>query len=178
MTSPPEVDVAVARADERGVIANMMQLYVHDFSEQWSDQARGELGDDGLFEPYPLDSYWADPDHIPLLLKVAGRPIGFALVNARSHSGRPVDRNMAEFFVVRKHRRAGAGAVAARAIFTLYPGLWEAAVARRNVGALHFWRKTVAGCPAVTGHEEEDVTTSEWNGPILRFHVGAGGRDA
>lgn len=178
MTSPPRVDVAAARANERAAIANMMQLYIHDFSEQWWDQARGELGDDGLFEPYPLDPYWRDPDHTPLLLRIDGRPVGFALVNAASHSGLPVDHNVAEFFVVRKHRRSGAGTAAAHAVLSRYPGVWEAAVARRNVGALHFWRKAIGGHPAMSGLEETDVSTPDWNGPILRFQIGAQGPDA
>lgn len=167
------VTITVARADERRAIANMMQLYVHDFSEQWADQARGELGDDGLFDPYPLDAFWRDEDHIPLLIRVGDRLAGFALLDTHAHSGLPLDRNMAEFFIVRKHRRGGVGTQAARAIFTRWPGRWEAAVARRNVGALPFWRNAVAQHPAVGAQEELDVNTADWNGPILRFVIDA-----
>lgn len=170
----PQIDVSEARLEDKRAIANMMQLYIHDFSEQWSGQARGELGDDGLFEAYePLDGYWRDADRIPLLVRADGHLAGFALVNTHAHSGRAVDRSMAEFFIVRKHRRSGAGTAAAHAIFSRWPGQWEAAVARKNVGALAFWRRTVASHPQVEAVEEEDVATAEWDGAILRFRIRA-----
>jgi len=166
------VDVIEARADQRSAIANMMQLYIHDFSEQWAGQARGELNESGLFEDYPLDPYWSKPDHIPLLIRAGGALAGFVLVDAHAHSGLTLDRSVAEFFVVRKHRRGGVGAAAARAVFMRWPGQWEAAVARRNLGALAFWRRVVAETPGVTAVEELDVSTDGWNGPILRFCFG------
>ncbi len=166
------LELTIAVADERPIFERLMQLYVHDFSEQWWDRPGGELGDDGLFDPYPLDAYWGEADHIPLLLRLNGRLAGFALLNASSHSGRPVDRDMAEFFVVRKHRRGGLGMAAAQEIFSRYPGVWEAAVARRNVGALAFWRRAVKEHARVSEVEELDVATAEWNGPILRFRIG------
>ena len=163
-----DLEVAVATPQERVVLENLMQLYVHDFSEQWSDQARGEVGPDGLFEPYPLDSYWNDPAHVPLLVRKGGHLAGFALLDTHSHAGGAVDRNMAEFFILRKHRRGGVGLAAAQAIFARYPGVWEAAVARRNIAALRFWRKAVSDYAEVT---ETDVVSDDWNGPVLRFRV-------
>jgi predicted acetyltransferase len=168
-----QFDLAPALPEERTTLANLFQLYVHDFSEQWAGRPEGELGDDGLFEPYPyLDAYWSEPGRVPLILRAGGRVAGFVLINDRSHSGLPLDRNMAEFFVVRKHRRGGAGTFAARAAFASYPGVWEAAVARTNPAALAFWRKAVGGCPGVSEFEELDVRSAEWNGPILRFRAG------
>jgi len=169
---PAAIDVAVARPDERAAIENLFQLYVHDFSEFWAGRPDGELGDDGRFEPYPyLDAYWRDADRVPLLLRLDGRLVGFALLNAVGHGGGPVDRNMAEFFVVRKHRRGGVGTAAARAVFSRYPGQWEAAVARANTAAVAFWRHAVSGCPEVTDIEELDVNSPAWNGPVIRFRI-------
>ncbi len=166
-----DVDVIVAQADERLALANLMQLYIHDFSEQWAGTPRGDLEDDGRFGAYPLDPYWRDANHIPLLLRCEGRLAGFALLNDASHTGHPVARNMAEFFIARKYRRGGIGTAAVRAILNRYPGVWEAAVARRNVGALAFWRSAVRGHPGVQDMEEIDVQTSAWNGPVLRFQI-------
>ena len=78
---------------------------------------------------------------------------------------------MAEFFILRKHRRAGVGAAAARAVFARYPGVWEAAVVRRNTAALAFWRRAVAGCPQLESLEEIDMTGPHWDGPVLRFRI-------
>lgn len=149
-----------------------MQLYVHDFSEQWSDTERGELGDDGLFPDYPdLESYWRDGNRPALLVRHHGNIAGFALINDRSHSGLPADRNMAEFFIVRKHRRGGVGTKVAHTIFSRYPGQWEAAVARRNAGALAFWRNAIRQHPRAREIEEKDFDTADWNGPIIRFRI-------
>ncbi len=167
-----EVEVRAAALEEKAALANLFQLYVHDFSELWSGTDDGELDDDGRFAPYPfLDVYWGDASRIPLLARIDGRLAGFALINAISHSGLAVDRNVAEFFIVRKHRRNGAGTAVAQRVFQLYPGLWEAAVARRNTGALAFWRKAVGGCPGLTEAQELDRRTKEWDGPILRFRI-------
>lgn len=167
-----DLEVIEALPSQAHIIQNLMQLYVHDFSEQWSDMERGELGADGLFPEYPyLETYWHKNGHIPLLIKRGGHLAGFALINDHSHSGLPVDRNMAEFFVVRKHRRGGVGTAVAHTIFSRYPGQWEAAVARRNVGALGFWRNAIRQHSSARGIEENDVETAEWNGPILRFRI-------
>ena len=166
-----DIAVSVACAADRQALENLMQLYIHDFSEQWSGTSRGELGSDGRFQNHDLDAYWREADHIPLLLSVERRLAGFALLNASSHSDLPVDRNMAEFFVARKHRRSGVGTAAAHTIFGRYPGMWEAAVARRNVGALPFWRSAIARCPVVDEVQELDLATGKWNGPVIRFRI-------
>lgn len=169
----PHLDIALARADEKSVIANLLQLYTHDFSEFWAGTERGEVGADGLFPAYPfLDAYWEEESRVPLLLRIGGHVAGFALLNAVSHGGFPADRNMAEFFILRKHRRGGAGTVAAHEIFTRYPGQWEVAVARANTAALAFWRRAVASAPGVSDIEEHDIATFSWDGPVLRFRIG------
>jgi predicted acetyltransferase len=83
-----------------------------------------------------------------------------------------MDRAVAEFFVVRKHRRRGVGLTAAHALFGTAWGVWEAAVVRRNVGALAFWRRAAASYPGVRDIVEEDHDDALWNGAILRFRVG------
>lgn len=169
----PHVDVTPASAEEKPVIANLLQLYTHDFSEHWAGAERGEVGADGLFPPYPwLDAYWEEESRVPLLLRIGGHVAGFALLNAVSHSGLLADRNMAEFFILRKHRRGGAGTAAAHQIFRRYPGQWEAAVARANAAALAFWRRAVASAPGVADIEEHDIATSAWDGPVIRFRIG------
>ncbi|HWA59809.1 MAG TPA: GNAT family N-acetyltransferase, partial [Caulobacteraceae bacterium] len=169
------VEVSPATAAERPALEAMMQLYVHDFSEQFpvarAGHERFDLGDDGRFQPYPLDAWWREADHIPLLIRADGRLAGFALVDARSHAGEAVDRDMAEFFIARKFRRGGVGRAAAHAIFRRWPGTWEAAVARRNRPALAFWRQAVATCPGAVPIAELDRDDDRWNGWILRFRT-------
>ena len=171
LAAMPDIEITVAPAERRGVFENLIQLYAHDFSEFASARSPLDLGEDGRFAAYPLDAYWCEPGHVPLLIHADARLAGFALLNGASHSGERVERNMAEFFIARKYRRGGVGRLAAHAIFSRYPGLWEAAVARRNLAALAFWRAAVAAHPLARDVREVDVTTPAWDGPILRFRV-------
>lgn len=176
------VEVVPAAWADKVALQNMMQLYNHDFTEQWIGLSDRELGrnsafaylrDDGRFPDYPLEAYWVEDGRIPLLIKADGRLSGFALLNKLAHSGLGLDRNMAEFFVVRRCRRSGVGTRAAHLIFTAYPGRWEVAIARRNVGALVFWRNAITSHPGVSGFEEHDVEHDAWDGAILRFQIGS-----
>jgi predicted acetyltransferase len=168
----PNVEIHLASRAAEATIDNLMQLYIHDFSEFWTGTDDGELQDDGRFGSYRfLPDYWVDEDRVPLLVLAAGKLAGFALLNGVTHSGAPADRNMAEFFIARKHRRAGVGLAAAHAIFGRYPGLWEVAVARRNTGALAFWRRVVGSYALAGSIEEIDVASAVWDGAILRFRA-------
>jgi predicted acetyltransferase len=160
--------VTASRADEPA-LQNLMQLYIHDFSERWAGEARGELGDDGRFGDYPLDGYWRDAGWRPYLIRTATALAGFALVNDAPHSELATDHSMAEFFVVRKHRRRGLGALAAQRLFGALRGVWEVAVARKNTGALAFWRRTIGDFAGASEISEHDLTGPDWNGPVIRF---------
>lgn len=166
------VTLEIARADQRAVFENLFQLYTHDFSEFWAGLPRGDVDEEGRFPAYPyLDAYWQEEGRIPLLIRADGKIAGFALLNRMNHTGQPVERNMAEFFILRKYRRGGIGTAAVDAIFTAYPGTWEAAVARKNLAALAFWRRVISSHPRMTDLAENDVNTSDWNGPVLRYRI-------
>ena len=166
-----DVSLEVAAPGQRSTLANLFQLYTHDFSDFWVGREDGELQEDGRFPPYDyLGSYWTDADRTPLLIRAGGHLAGFALINTFSHSGLSLDAAVAEFFVVRKHRRSGVGLAAATRIIAARPGQWELAVARRNTLALPFWRR-VAAAVAGMAVEELDRDDDLWNGPILRFRA-------
>lgn len=166
----PNVELEPCTKAHHATLDALFQLYTHDFSEQWAGTARGELQDDGRFEPYPhLDSYWTEPAREALLIRADGALAGFVMLNDHSHAGLPLDHAVAEFFVVRKYRRSGVGQAAARAAIQTRPGLWELAVARRNTGALTFWRG-VAKDLSSSPFQELDAVDG-WNGTILRFRA-------
>ncbi|MEO8813048.1 MAG: GNAT family N-acetyltransferase [Caulobacteraceae bacterium] len=166
------VSVERANANDRLVLENLFQLYVHDFSEQWRGRPEGELGDNGLFDRYPLDGYWSEAGRVPLLARRDGNLCGFALLNTFSRTDAALDHAMAEFFIVRKHRRAGLGAAVAREIFSRFPGRWEVAVARGNLAAVAFWRRVVGSHAGLGDLAEIDLDDDRWTGPVLRFRIG------
>jgi predicted acetyltransferase len=163
------VDVTEAVSAHAPLIQNLVQLYTHDFSEFWAGTSRGDLDSEGRFLAYPLEAYWSRANWWAGLIWRQGKLAGFALINDETHSGLPADRNMAEFFVVRKYRGSGVGRIAAEILFSRHPGSWELAVARKNTGALQFWRKVIRSAPNASAAEELDLRNAHWNGPILRF---------
>ena len=166
----PNVVLEACGAERAQTLENLFQLYVHDFADFWESR-RVELGDDGRFPLYPeLPTYWTEPDRSAFLIRASGELAGFVLLNRHAHSGLPCDFSVGEFFVARHYRRERVGHAAALAAIRPRKGLWEIAVARRNVGAQAFWRGVaveVASGPV----EEIDQDDSNWNGLILRLTV-------
>ena len=164
--------IAIAPASERAIFDNLLQLYVHDFSELFAGTPRGDVGDDGRYlVDIPVGDWWQKVDHVPLLFRWHGKLAGFALLNATTHSGTPAECNIAEFFVLRKYRRMGIGAAAAQALFSGHPGHWEAAVMRGNTGARRFWEAAICGHPAMAHIDIADSTEFCWDGTIFRFEI-------
>jgi predicted acetyltransferase len=149
-----QVTATEAPATERPVLDRLLQLYLHDFSEHAPlGSPHGEVDGDGLFAYLPgIGSYWQEPNCVPLLMRADGCLAGFALVNQWSALERPLDHAVAEFFVVRKYRRAAVGTRAAEHMFRRYPGRWEVPVAGYNEEALLFWRPAVRSMAQVTEH--------------------------
>ena len=162
----------IAGAHEQPVLANLVQLYIHDFSELFAGTPRGDLESDGRYRSdIPLANWWGTADHIPLLIRMHGKLAGFVLLNATTHSGAAADRNIAEFFVARKYRRQGVGRATAHALFSRYPGRWEAAVMRANSGARAFWQRTIESHPALGSLDAADRSHFTWDGTVFRFTI-------
>jgi predicted acetyltransferase len=163
------VTLTEAPAARMPTIANLMQLYLHDFSEFAAvATAHGEVDADGRFAYAGLDDYWREDGRLALTIEADGRLAGFALINRWSALNRPLDYSVAEFFVMRKYRRIGVGSQAARLLFARFPGRWEAPVAWYNPPALAFWRRAVAAC--ADGTVEECAGDGErWAGTVLCF---------
>jgi predicted acetyltransferase len=164
------VSVAEVAVAERQIVANLMQLYLHDFSEFAPlGSTHGEVSNDGRFAYPYLDSYWHEKGRIPLLIRAGEAIAGFVLVNQWSALERPLDHAVAEFFVLRKYRRAGVGSHAAKGLFESFPGEWEVAIAAYNAPALDFWR-TVIPCCAISGSIEVCASDGmRWSGTVIRF---------
>lgn len=142
-----DVTVVPMPAAQRPLLERLLQLYLHDFSEYSGIGSRyGGVDEAGqLAYPPGLDAYWQDPSHTPMLIRADGLIAGFVLLHRWSALDQPVDHAVAEFFVLRKYRRAHVGTRAARSVFGRCPGRWEVAVAGYNHAALLFWRRVVGG---------------------------------
>jgi predicted acetyltransferase len=136
------VEVIAAAADEEPVLANLFELYAHDFSELTDLR----LGPDGRFGFDELPLYWTDAARRPFLIKADGDLAGFVLVQKGSQISGDADVwDVAEFFVARGYRRDGVGTRAAHEVWRRLPGRWEVRVLDRNEAARAFWQRAVAG---------------------------------
>jgi predicted acetyltransferase len=134
------VQVIPAASADRLTIRNLLQLYLHDFSEVLTRAPDR----DGTF-PYPhLDAYWTDEWRKAFLITADDDVAGFAFVRAKSAvTGASGVTDMAEFFVVRGLRRHGIGRAAARLLFATFPGTWEIRVIEHYVAARAFWTAAI-----------------------------------
>ena len=145
MQRPPEataksIRVIPASREQEPNLANLLELYIHDFSEFHP----AELKQNGRFGYKSLPDYWTKPDHHPFLIMVDDKLAGFALVKKAGalKSDEPV-WDMAEFFIVRAHRNQGIGLASAHQVWQLFPGQWQVRVMHSNRTALAFWQRAI-----------------------------------
>src|SRR5450631_1295289 len=104
------IEVIPATPEQEPILVNLLQLYIHDFSE-FLDV---EVGPDGRFGYPDLPLYWREPDRHPFLVHADGKLAGFALVKkAPAASDAEMVWDLAEFFVLRTYRRQRVGLEAA-----------------------------------------------------------------
>ncbi|MGF1432217.1 GNAT family N-acetyltransferase [Kitasatospora sp. LaBMicrA B282] len=119
---------------DRALVANLLQLYLHDHSQY----AQVEPDASGRFEFPWLDDYFGRPGRECWVIRADGRPVGFAL----TRDGVPGDEDawhLAEFFVLRAHRRRGLGRRAARLVLQRHPGWWTLSYLANNTPAAGLW---------------------------------------
>ena len=171
MTEPPAVSLDAATPADAPLLANLLELYIHDLSEAFPEV---ELGPDGRFGYAKLPLYWSEPERrFPFLIRADGRVAGFALAMRGSPVvDDPGVLDIAEFFVLRRYRRSGVGRQAALLLWNTLPGKWTVRVVERNPAGLAFWRETAAAAAAGTVTETVRPTdTQTWR--VFAFESGA-----
>jgi predicted acetyltransferase len=164
MTSASDVALDAATAADAALLGNLLELYVHDLSAVFSSVV---LGPDGRFGYPTLPLYWSEPDRrFAFLIRCGGDVAGFALATRCSPAADdPAVFDVAEFFVLRRYRRAGVGRRAALLLWDRLPGRWTVRVAEQNRSGLAFWRAVIAeaaGAPV--------TASTHASGPIV-WHV-------
>jgi len=158
------VSIELASEAERTLLANLLELYMHDLSEVF---AIVQLGADGRFGYPRLASYWSEPRaRFPFLIRKRGKVVGFALAQRGSPmSDDPEVFDVAEFFVLRSERRSGVGARAAELLWDRLPGRWIVRVCEANQGGLPFWSRVIQN------YAGNAVTQTLRSGEPHRWHV-------
>jgi len=157
------IEILSASPEQAPILANLFELYAHDFSE-FHDV---DLGADGRFGYTCLPLYWSEPDRRPFLVRVDGNLAGFALVKGGSEvSGNAAVWDMAEFFVIRGYRRRGIGTQIAHEVWRRLPGTWEVRVMQSNMSAYHFWARAIS---MLTGEAIHPVRIEKGGKPWILF---------
>jgi len=157
------IELVSATLEQKPIVANLLELYAHDFSEFH----HLDLGADGRFEYKQLPLYWSERDRYPFLIKSGRKLVGLALLKKGSEiSHIETVWDMGEFFIVRAYRRQGIGMKAAHELWRMFPGPWEVRVMDSNRAALHFWTRATT---AFNNGEAVHPTRIEKDGETWRL---------
>ena len=132
------VEVIPAVGSDKATIANLIQLYLYDMT----DEGVWPIGEDGRYSYDFLERFWRHP----YLLRSEGALAGFALVvDECPLTGEKPCWFMAEFFVMRGYRRKGVGRQAVAHLLGRHPGRWHVAVMESHQRAEAFWTDALRG---------------------------------
>ena len=138
--SSAKIEVFPAAPEQQQIVANLLELYAHDFS----DFLDVELGEDGRFGYKDLPLYWREETRHPFLVRVDGRLAGLILLKQGSQlTDDQSVWDMAEFFVIRGYRGRGVGTAVAHEVWRRFPGRWEIRVMQANKPARQFWEHAI-----------------------------------
>ncbi|MBP2473082.1 putative acetyltransferase [Crossiella equi] len=143
---------------DKAVLANLIQLYLYDFTEFRPEP----ITPHGTYDYPYLDHYFTEPGREAHLVHHGPELAGFVLLRHLDDGW-----NVSEFFVLRPHRRRGVARTAARLAFARHPGPWTLCFDHGNPVAARFWRGILPGA------REEDRYPPEFEVPQtkLRFTV-------
>jgi predicted acetyltransferase len=160
--SSSNFEVRRATAVDRLPLFRMLELYQHDLSDIWDQEldSHGEYG-------YSLDRYWKEPSCHPFIALSNGYYAGFALVDGATKVAKS-GQWMAQFFVLKKYRRAGIGKALAHHVFSALPGDWEVGQMSDNLTAQRFWRRVIAEYTG-SNYAENSLSSGWWQGVIQSF---------
>jgi predicted acetyltransferase len=142
MNDSHEIVVNLATLREVTLLTNLLELYAHDISDAFAL----DLGSDGRFGYKDLGLYWSEPGRrYPFLIRQAQQVLGFTLITRQaSVSAGNENLDVAEFFVLRRHRRLGVGRRAAFLVWNRFSAHWTVRVSLGNRTGLDFWESVIA----------------------------------
>ena len=132
-------DLIKVEEKNKEVIYNLMQLYQYELSFYEDDSTTFTMLDSGLYVLKYIEKYWQEENRHPYILKADNELAGFVLQRFNEENMNEI----AEFFVLNKYRKLGAGKFMANKMFELYKGKWEVRTLLKNERAQKFWRNTI-----------------------------------
>ena len=160
------LELRKAHANDFPALQQMLELYQYELSDIWAQDtdAEAKFG-------FALERHRADERFHAYVALEGSQYVGLALV-APAIVTRTEGCWMEQFFVLKRHRRSGAGRALALYVFHSHPGLWEVGQMPANLAAQAFWRKVIAA-EIQNGFVELQVTQGWWQGVVQQFDSSA-----
>ena len=158
-----KIEVCEISTNEKPLIQNLLQFYEYEFSVYEED----DVDENGDFEIADVDEYFDIDEYTPLLVKVAGQPAGFVIVNSDPNA--PNGRFLIEeFFIMKRFQQQGIGQEVARKVFDMFGQDWVVRVISENLKGQSFGQKAIDN---YTGgaFSVEVFNDASWEGPIYTF---------
>lgn len=155
-----------AQPQDFPALQQLLELYQYELSDIWPQDTDAEAR-----YGYDLQRHrQAERFHAHVAL-AGSQYAGFALV-APAVVTRTEGHWMEQFFVLKRHRRAGVGLALARHVLSSHPGAWEVGQMHANRAAQAFWRQAIGSITA-GAYIEVQVTEGWWQGVVQQFDVPA-----
>ncbi|MDY0976296.1 GNAT family N-acetyltransferase [Massilia sp. CFBP9012] len=141
----PAFSIERAVVAERPLLFRLLQLYFFE-ATRWSGE---DILDDGLYDcdEDGLQGYFDEQGvDAAYILRVDGKPAGFALVEWIPYEGGQI-REFADLFVLPKYRRLGLAEATTRRVVLETEGPWLIAVFRKDEAALSHWQNAFVRLP-------------------------------
>lgn len=127
--------------NEKSILSNLMQFYTYELSFYEDETTHFNMEDTGFYKLSKyLDLYGKEETRHAYLLRVDDKIAGFVLERYNEEG----KYEIAEFFVLPKFRKKGAGTYMANKMFGTYHGNWEIRTLLKNKKAQAFWRNVVS----------------------------------
>jgi predicted acetyltransferase len=156
------LSIELAKPGEKALLSRLLQLYFFD-STPWSgediqEDGRYDCNDDNL-----LSYSDSAGTYRAYILRVDGKPAGFALVEDVEFEGKQISE-FADLFVLPKYRRLGLASAATRKLVLDSERTWLFAVFRKDEQALRYWQSSFKRLPFKSVRAAEDQEDD-------RFHL-------
>lgn len=133
------IEIILVNKEEKEILRNLLEKYEYEFS-QYNQR---DVNDLGLFGYDYLDSYWLEESRFPYFIRVDKKLVGFILINDYRELHVETAYSVAEFFILYKYRKMGAGKFAVQYLFKKYKGKWQLTYLPENETSKIFWNKVV-----------------------------------
>ena len=136
-----KVSLRVATGEDKALLKNLQQLYLHDLSAYTENL---DINAEGVFENNDIDLFYEKDELIPLMIEYGKAVVGFILFTTPPYTLQRADYTIGDFFILRKYRGRGFGKVIVKELFQTYPGKYTMMQLIDNQTAISFWKKVLS----------------------------------